>query len=79
MPETRTNPDVSVADDGLTGRLSAIPDPEYAAQQRRLLVSLCDLFGAGNTAGDWYVDPSICASTWLGAIADRAYDPDGAS
>jgi len=56
------------------------PDPAILAQRRRLLVSLCDMYGAGNTAGgDWYVDPSICASTWLGAIADRAYDPDGAA
>ena len=55
------------------------PDPAILAQRRRLLVSLSDMYGAGNRAGDWYVDPSICASMWLGAIADHAYRPDGAA
>jgi hypothetical protein len=55
---------------------ATLPDPAYLAAQRRLFVDLCVVYAAGNTAGDlgdWYVDPSACASTWLNAIADHAY------
>ncbi len=56
---------------------AALPDPAYLAAQRALFVDLCVVYAAGNTAGgDWYVDPSVCASTWLNAIADHAYSQE---
>jgi hypothetical protein len=70
MPEARANPDVSVAEGSLLST---------AARHHAASLAIATILAGGNTAceTDWYVDPSICASTWLGAIADHAYRPDG--
>ncbi len=62
---------------GFAASDEAAPDSAYLAAQRALFVDLCVVYAAGNAAdGDWYVDPSVCASMWLNAIADHAYSQE---
>jgi hypothetical protein len=62
---------------GFAASDEAAPDVEYLVAQRALFVDLCVVYAAGNAAdGDWYVDPSVCANTWLNALADHAYSQE---
>ena len=59
----------------------AVLDPATVARMRREVLAataLAVLLAAPNTATpdvdeDWFIDESVCASTWLDAIADHAY------
>jgi hypothetical protein len=63
---------------------AAIPDPAFLAESRRSVLAaaaVATLLAAPNLAtpavDDLYIDPSLCASSWLNALADELY-ADGA-
>jgi|SRR6185312_14287273 len=56
---------------------AATPDPEYVVRSRALLVALGTMYAAPNVVpgedDGLFIDPDLCAGTWLNAIADGLY------